>query len=121
MLSVPDRRSATPLQLSGLVSAPGAVTLRMTLSTASGQILTGGVARIAESAASGWTASLSHLDQPGVIAAMYFASGVRDVVVHIEDGREARARISGTSFAGSERVCTLTGLGPLCERSRLAG
>ena len=78
-----------------------------------GRVLTRGVAKI-ERSGGGWTARVSQLDRPGVIASMFFAKRARDVVLRLDDGRHARARIAGTSFlAGSERVCDLTGSEPL--------
>jgi hypothetical protein len=42
---------------------------------------------------------------------MFFAERARDIVLRLDDGRHARARIAGTSFlAASERVCDLTGI-----------
>lgn len=78
-----------------------------------GRVLTRGVARIRQSGA-GWTARVSQMDRPGVIAAMFFSERARDVLLRLDDGRQARARIAGTSFlAASERVCDLTGTEPL--------
>jgi hypothetical protein len=58
-----------------------------------------------------WTATMSRLEQPGVVAAMFFAQGLREVTLRLADGRSAPARIGGTSFtAASERVCELIGL-----------
>ena len=78
-----------------------------------GRVLTRGVAQITESAGR-WTARLTQLDRPGVIASMYFAEKAREIVLRLDDGRHARARLASTSFiAASERVCDLTGLEPL--------
>ncbi len=75
-----------------------------------GRPLTRGTAELLELAA-GWTARLSQLDRPGVIASVFFAERARDVVLRLDDGRSAKARISGTSFiAASERVCDLAGI-----------
>lgn len=78
-----------------------------------GRVLTRGSAEVAGSDGR-WTARLTQLDRPGVIASMFFAERARVVVLRLEDGRHARARIAGTSFiAASERVCELAGLEPL--------
>ena len=77
-----------------------------------GRALTRGTADIVESGAM-WTARLTQLDRPGVIASVFFAERARDVVLRLDDGRSAPARISSTSFiAASERVCDLTGIEP---------
>jgi hypothetical protein len=55
-------------------------------------------------------ARLRQIDRPGVVASLYFADGVRDVIVELDDGRRARARIGGTHFSDGERVCHLTGV-----------
>lgn len=113
---------AGPLALAGVVAgaaseeditaAPNDV-LPVAVEALSGRILTRGVARIRQSGAC-WTARVSQLDRPGVIASMFFSERSRDVVLRMEDGRHARARIAGTSFiAVSERVCDLTGTEPL--------
>ena len=76
-------------------------------------MLTRGVAVVVESGGR-WTARLTKLDRPGVLASMFFAERARDVVLGLADGRRARARIAGTSFiAASERVCDLAGVEPL--------
>ena len=75
-----------------------------------GRALTRGTADIIERA-TGWTARLAQLDRPGVVASLFFAERARDVVLRLDDGRAARARISSTSFvATSERVCDLVGV-----------
>ncbi len=84
-----------------------------TISTADGRFMTGGLALIT-GAGPKWRATIAQLDRPGHVAGMYFAGGVREVLLRLEDGRSARARITGTSFiAASERVCDLAGLEPL--------
>ena len=81
-----------------------------TLWTTDGRFVTGGIAAI-DGAGSRWRATVGRLDRPGHIASMYFAGGVREVMLRLDDGRSARARITGTSFiASAERVCQLTGL-----------
>ena len=78
-----------------------------------GRVLTRGTSEITEQGMR-WTARLTQLDRPGVIASLFFAERARDVVLRLDDGRSARARISSTSFiAKSERVCDLTGVEPL--------
>jgi hypothetical protein len=84
-----------------------------TISTADGRFMTGGLARL-DGGATKWRATLSQLDRPGHVASMYFSAGVREVLLRLEDGRSARARITGTSFiAASERICELAGIEPL--------
>lgn len=81
-----------------------------TISTLDGRYITGGVAEFTGTPLE-WRATLRHLDRPGVVAAMFFAEGVRDIVVKLEDGRQAKARITGTSFiASAQRVCQLAGI-----------
>ncbi len=83
------------------------------IATVDGSLITAGLATV-EGAEIDWRATLARLDRPGVMASMYFAQGVREVILRLEDGREARARIAGTSFvAAAERVCQLVGLEPL--------
>jgi hypothetical protein len=87
--------------------------LPATVEALDGEVLTRGMAKIEQTAA-GWTARVSQLDRPGVIASMFFAKKGRDVVLRMDDGRHAKARIAGTSFiAASERVCDLSGVEPL--------
>lgn len=80
-----------------------------TLSTLDGRYVTGGIAEF-DGTPMQWGATLRHLDRPGVVASLFFAEGVRDVIVKLEDGRQGRARITGTSFiASTQRVCRLVG------------
>lgn len=81
----------------------------VTISTFDGRYITGGIATFAGSPLK-WSATLRHLDRPGVVASVFFTEGVRDVIVKLEDGRQGRARITGTSFiASAQRVCELMG------------
>jgi hypothetical protein len=83
------------------------------IATLDGAYITAGVARIDHSP-EGWTALLTRLDQPGVVASRFFTHGLREVIFRLADGREARARIAATTFtAGHERECSLIGLTPL--------
>jgi hypothetical protein len=84
-----------------------------TLATMAGEVVAAGLVEIKEQAGS-WTATLTRLDRPGVIANLFYGRGVRDVTLRLDDGRAASARITATAFvAGGERVCQLTGLEPL--------
>jgi hypothetical protein len=59
----------------------------------------------------GWTATISKLDRPGAITKAYFTDGVRNLFVHLPDGRRALARITATSFTPArDRTCELRGL-----------
>lgn len=81
-----------------------------TLATLDGRRITGGIAMVSGTAAD-WCATVSHLDRPGCVAAMYFGEGVRYVVLDLQDGRHARARIASTAFvSGAERVCEIVGI-----------
>jgi len=81
-----------------------------TVWTMDGRFVTGGMAEL-EGSGNAWRATLARLDRPGHVASMYFAGGVREVLLRLDDGRSARARITGTSFiASAERVCRLAGL-----------
>ena len=100
-------RAAAPIE------SPKPVRLAATISTADGRLVTGGTAEIAGTRVA-WTAVVRQLDQPGAIASLYFGEREREVILGLADGREARAKIAGTSFiAAGERVCRLTGLEPL--------
>ena len=103
-LDRPRQRNTT----TSATSAVGAV-----IEALGGRPLTHGTADVVEFA-TGWTARLTQLDRPGVIASVFFAERARDVVLRLADGRRARARIASTSFiATSERVCDLRGVEPL--------
>ena len=96
----------------GLTGSPPSLQAA-TVATASGELITGAVALVAQDGAR-WTAMLSGLDQPGLVASMYFSAGLREVSLRLADGRRARARITGTSFsASSSRTCELAGIEPL--------
>lgn len=91
---------------------------RVTLATIEGRIITSGRATIAPHPVHAWTAVVRDLDRPGVIASIYFCERVRDVVLHLADGRQARSRIAATSFdAGRQRVCELRGVEPFAPAS----
>ena len=80
-----------------------------TLSTLDGRYITGGIAEFTGNPLQ-WGATLRHLDRPGVVASMFFAEGVRDVIMKLEDGRQGKARLTSTSFiASAQRVCQLAG------------
>ena len=114
---MPARPAAHPASNLGLSPAPSSTgRIRAmqpaAIATPYGRFVTGGIVEITGDGAE-WSATLRKLDRPGVIAAAYFADGVRDVLLMLEDGRRARARITGTTFiAASERVCQLNGLEP---------
>lgn len=120
--AVDTNRSVKSLMMPAHDLAPATQTTRLprvptpsgpqysTVWTTDGRFVTGGMAEIAGNG-NGWSATLDRLDRPGHVASMYFASGVREVLLRLDDGRSARARITGTSFiAASERICTLAGL-----------
>jgi hypothetical protein len=88
----------------GLTAQPAAI------HAVDGRIITTGTAEFTGNPGA-WRATLRNLDRPGQVATSFFAEGVRDVILALEDGRQARARITGTSFlASSQRVCQLEGL-----------
>jgi hypothetical protein len=89
---------------------PRVARIDATLEALDGRVLTRGVAEVVESGGR-WTARMTQLDRPGVVASMFFAERARDIVLRLDDGRHARARIASTTFlAASERVCDLTGI-----------
>jgi hypothetical protein len=108
--AAPKRQQVS--RLSRTQPTSGGVTLtRAVLYALSAERLASGTAKIHQSA-DGWMATLSKLDRPGAITRAYFTDGIRNVFVHLPDGRRALARITGTSYsAGHERVCELRGLG----------
>jgi len=117
MLSPSDSRIAADLTVRRMLEAAdagSAASLQAAvMATASGELITGAVARVTQDAAR-WTATLSDLDQPGLVASMYFSAGLREVRLRLADGRRARARITSTSFSASaSRTCELVGLEPL--------
>jgi len=92
---------------------PVAVMRAATLSTLDGDVITHGIAEL-RGTAEAWSATLGHLDRPGILVSAYFGRGLRDVVLSLNDGRRARARVIGTSFAGAgERTCDLAGIEPM--------
>lgn len=96
------------------VAAP--VRLGAVVEALDGRMLTRGVATVTE-LGTGWTARLTQLERPGVVASLFFGERARDVVLRLHGGRSARARIASTSFiAASERVCDLEGVEPLAYR-----
>jgi hypothetical protein len=86
--------------------------LAATITTIDGRVISGGVMELDERS-DRWRGRLQYLDRPGVVASMYFAEGIREVLVRLEDGRVAPAQIAGTSFVGTQRVCDLMGIDPL--------
>jgi hypothetical protein len=93
--------------------AAAAVMRAATLSTLEGDVITHGIAEL-HGTADAWSATLGHLDRPGILVGAYFSQGLRDVVLSLNDGRRARARVTGTSFAtAGERTCALAGVEPL--------
>ena len=81
--------------------------------TLEGRLITSGIATLTGTS-DGWTANLAKLDRPGMVAALFFSDGLREVRLRLDDGRSARARITGTTFvASAERVCDLASLEPL--------
>jgi hypothetical protein len=80
---------------------------------ADGTVISAGLVEFDNDGA-GWHATLRRLDQSGNVASAYFGQGIREIVLRLQDGRRARARIAGTTFiVGGERVCHLDGLEPL--------
>ena len=103
-------RSDTPASNTRRTVPPRPTRTRARILTLAGQPLAAGIVEVSGSDR-GWVATLSALDRPGRITGAYFATGLRDVVVLLDDGRRARARIASTSFAAeNERVFQLRGL-----------
>ena len=95
--------------------APVAAMRAATLSTLDGDVITHGIAEL-RGTSDAWSATLGHLDRPGILVSAYFARGVRDVLLSLNDGRRARARLTGTSFGDAgERTCELTGTEPMAH------
>ena len=93
--------------------APAQAPIGGAITTALGEHITAGSVDIIGTTDS-WSATISRLERPGVVASMFFARGLREVTLLLDDGRTARAQIAGTSFvAASERVCQLIGIEPL--------
>lgn len=94
---------------------PVAAMRAATLSALDGEIITHGIAEL-RGTSDDWTATLGHLDRPGILVDAYFTRRVREVVLSLNDGRRARARLTGTSFAAAgERTCDLLGSEPLAH------
>lgn len=92
---------------------PVAAMRAATISTLTGEVITHGVAELGGTAEA-WTATVGRLDRPGAMANAYFAGGLREILLSLNDGRGARARVVSTRFvASSERICQLRGLEPL--------
>ena len=107
-----------PLPATATEPAPGdpaaAERVAATVATVLGKPLSAGVLELSHDAGGSWSGVMTRLDRPGIIASMYYGGGLREVLVHLDDGRVARACIAETSFAASrERICMLTGLTPL--------
>jgi hypothetical protein len=72
--------------------------------TIDGRPITGGTIELRE-AGGRWSGVLRRPDRAGAAATLYFGQGLREVVVRLQDGRHAGARITGSSFAGyGERI-----------------
>ena len=105
--AIDERAPATPPPVAAMRAA--------TISTLAGEVITHGVAELGGTA-DAWTATVGHLDRPGAMANAYFAGGLREVMLSLNDGRGARARVVATSFiAATERICQLRGLEPLAR------
>jgi hypothetical protein len=105
----PERRSHTPN------TSPAAGVLTGCITTLHGEHVTAGTVELSFGAEA-WTARLTKLERPGVVASMFFGHRLREVILRLEDGREARARIVTTTFVtGGERECQLVGLEPLVQ------
>ena len=89
--------------------APDAIGLASVYSPSGDRIVTGRVhVRFSDG---GWSATISALDRPGVIARAYFTAGLRDVVLALADGRRAPTKISSTSFTRElQRTYELLGI-----------
>jgi len=81
-----------------------------TICTGDGRYITAGIIDVRHGER-GWSGRMRHMEQAGLVASLYFAEGIREVVVRLEDGRRARARITSTNFvAESQRICDLEGM-----------
>lgn len=109
MMTLATDAHPSTAKLAPAVSAPLAPQ-PVALSTIDGRLVSGGIAEF-HGAATLWSATLRLLDRPGNVATLFFAQGVRDVLLRLADGRTVRARLAGTRFlASAERVCQLTGV-----------
>ena len=97
-----------PTNASAARMAAGLVRQAATLSTFDGRYVTGGIVEF-DGTPREWSATLRDLDRAGSVASLFFAEGVRDVIVRLEDGRRARGRLTGTTFASAQRACTIVG------------
>lgn len=115
MLSTPDHRHGlgVPAKAEVREFRPAAITTaqRALILTPDGAVISGGQAEI--SGRDGrWQATVRNLDRAGALASLYYTSGVREVILRLDDGRRARGRIVRTRFLPSaERVCDLAGVG----------
>lgn len=107
----PDRLAAPVVSTAEQV-APTTLVSVVTLVTPAGQTVSRANARITREDGR-WSALVTALDRPGVFATLYFVAGLRDVVLRLDNGTEATARITSTSFEASERICRLAGVDPL--------
>ena len=108
-MTAANARAVATATDANITLAPPQTAQPASIFTPEGRFVTGGIADIAGSGAR-WSATLRHLDRPGLVASLYFTGGLRDVVLRLRDGRRARARITATRFAASsQRVCELQG------------
>ena len=91
--------------------AAGLVRQAATLSTCDGRFVTGGTVEF-EGSPRDWSARLGELDRPGNVASLFFAEGVRDVIVRLEFVTEPRVRLTLRTLSGSRmrrRCCAERG------------
>ena len=75
--------------------------IRASVFTLSGQGLADGVVEVSGSD-DGWSATLYALDRPGKIAGAYFVTGLREIVVRLDDGRVRGSRAPDSWWRTSE-------------------